>query len=129
MKWIIPDSQKGNAVGSPFSLQLAFAFSSPLSLDKDLSACMVLLRNSPAKACSESPLNFTGDENLQEANKEEQLGTSHALDEEDLELERVIPMSKMEAIVLFPILLFLLQSLQEKKRKKIIPRSEKQFVA
>ncbi len=43
-------SQKGISVGSPFSLQLAF--SSPLSLDKDLSACMALLRN--------SPLNFIG---------------------------------------------------------------------
>ena len=32
------DSQKGASVGSPCSLQLAF--SSPLSLDKDLSACM-----------------------------------------------------------------------------------------
>ncbi len=39
------DSQKGISVGSPFSLQLAF--SSPLSLHKDLSACMALLRNSP----------------------------------------------------------------------------------
>ncbi len=41
------DCQKGISVGSPFSLHLAFP--SPLSLDKDLSACMALLKNSPAK--------------------------------------------------------------------------------
>ncbi len=35
------DSQKNISVGSPCSLQVAFF--SPLSLDKDLSACMALL--------------------------------------------------------------------------------------
>jgi hypothetical protein len=70
------DSQKGISVGSPFSLQLAF--SSPLSLDKDLSACMALLRNSPAKTSSESSLNFIGNEELLEADKKEHEGTSHA---------------------------------------------------
>jgi hypothetical protein len=77
------DSQKGISVGSPFSLQLAF--SSPLSLDKDLSACMALLRNSPVKKSTESPLNFVGSGELQEEGNVEQDGTSHAQDEEGQE--------------------------------------------
>ena len=70
------DSQKGISAGSPCSLQLAF--SSPLSLDKNLSACMALLRNSPAKKDIYSPLNLTGAGETKEAGGKEQEGTSHA---------------------------------------------------
>ncbi len=66
------DSQNGISVESPFSMQLAF--SSPLSLDKDFSACMALLRNS---------LNFAGTGELHESGEKEQEGTtsSHAQDQ------------------------------------------------
>ena len=50
------DSQKGTSTESPYSMQLDF--SSPLTLDKDLSACMALLRNSPMTKNTESSLNF-----------------------------------------------------------------------
>ena len=94
------DSQKGISVGSPFSLQLAF--SSPLSLDKDLSACMALLKNSPAKASSESLLNFRGDTSVQEQDIKEQLGTSHAQTKEDP--DRVLPLEQdgSNSVVIFP---------------------------
>jgi hypothetical protein len=121
------DSQKGNSVGSPFSLQLAF--SSPLSSDKDLSACVALLRNSPVKARTESPLSLTeGDESLQEegsveADKVERLGASHVQGNEE-NPERELPL-KQDGIVLFLILLLFRQPLQETKRKKIISQSGK----
>jgi hypothetical protein len=70
------DSQKGISVGSPCSLQLAF--SSPLSLDKDLSACMALLRNSPVKKDIDSPPNLTGAGESKKAGGKNQEGTSHA---------------------------------------------------
>ena len=73
------DSQKGASVGSPCSLQLAF--SSPLSLDKDLSACMALLRNSPSKKDIDSPPKLTGAEESKESGGKEQEGTSHAQDQ------------------------------------------------
>ena len=68
------DSQKGISAGSPCSLQLAF--SSTLSLDKDLSACMALLRNSPVKKDTDSTSNFIGVKESREAGgkeKEKQL--------------------------------------------------------
>ncbi len=73
------DCQKGVTVGSPCSLQLSF--SSPLSLDKDLSACMALLRNSLVKKITESPFNFADAGMLKDACEKEQEGTSHAQDQ------------------------------------------------
>jgi hypothetical protein len=60
---------------------LQLAFSSPLSLDKDLSACMALLRNSPSKKDIDSPLKLTGAGESKEADGKEQEGTSHAQDQ------------------------------------------------
>jgi hypothetical protein len=86
------DSQKEVFVGSPSSLQLAF--SSPLSLDKDLSACMALLRNSPVKKNTDSPPNFAGEGDEKEAGEKEQEGTSHAQDQTaQIESDGVVPLS------------------------------------
>jgi hypothetical protein len=60
---------------------LQLAFSSPLSLDKDLSACMALLRNSPVKKNTDLPPNLAGARGLKEAGEKEQEGTSHAQDQ------------------------------------------------
>ncbi len=73
------DSQREFLLDLLVSLQLAF--SSPLSLDKDLSACMALLRNSPVKKNTDSTSNFLGARELKEAGGKEQEGTSHAQDQ------------------------------------------------
>ncbi len=52
------DFQQGDVMGSPSSLQLALA--GPLSFNRDLSACVALLKNSPAEARTKSPLNCVG---------------------------------------------------------------------
>jgi hypothetical protein len=57
---------------------MQLAFSSPLTIDKDLSACMVLLRNSPMKKNTESSLKFADTGELHESGESEQEGTSHA---------------------------------------------------
>jgi hypothetical protein len=86
------DSQKGISVGSPCSLQLAF--SSPLSLDRDLSACMAFLRNSPVKKSIESSLNLAGAGELKEACEKEREGTSHAQDQAaQVRSDSVVPFS------------------------------------
>jgi hypothetical protein len=66
------DSQKGTE--SPFAMQLAF--SSPLTLDKDLSACMALLRNSPMTKNTESSLNFAGTGEVQAGGRTRATGQS-----------------------------------------------------